>query len=124
MYKSVMDLNYPIEHIIYQLSNINSVEEFIDKDYAIRTKYLKNKNGFVSKSIWVNDSNPGEIHAILTWEDYISMTALSKEEQNENERKFSDEYIYEFKDVTKIVGEKDWELFKFCTYENNKGFNE
>ncbi len=33
------------------------------------SRYLEQRPGFISKQLWVDQSNPGQIHAVITWTD-------------------------------------------------------
>jgi len=62
------NVSYPIEHLVFQLSDVNSIQEFIALDLEIWTNRLSVYDGFVSKEVWINTNNPGEVHNVIIWE--------------------------------------------------------
>ena len=69
MIESDMNLHYPIEYLVFQLEDPSSVDEFIRKDKEVWTAFLEKSPAFYYKEMWVNDSNPGEVHSIIAWKD-------------------------------------------------------
>jgi len=69
MLKTVLEnVVYPIEHLVFQLSDPASMDEFIALDLEIWTTRLAAYDGFISKEVWINTNNPGEVHNVIIWE--------------------------------------------------------
>jgi uncharacterized protein (TIGR03792 family) len=44
------------------------------------SRFLERQQGFVSKQLWVERDRPGEIHAVIVWEDDASWAAIPEDE--------------------------------------------
>lgn len=119
-----MDKNktmYPLEHLIFQVEDEQYVDAFIDMDYEVWTMFLKNQSGFISKQIWVNDNNKGEVHAIITWESLKNWKAISKRKLSEINTVFNAKFPYKFEIVRKFYENTDYGLFEYGSYIKQKG---
>ena len=62
---------YPVEHLIFNIEDTSRINDFIELDELIWTNELSKFKGFISKEVWINENNAGEIHTILIWETKI-----------------------------------------------------
>lgn len=44
-------------------------EAWMSVEGATWSRYLEGRPGFVRKQLWVEQGNPGQVHAMITWTD-------------------------------------------------------
>lgn len=54
--------------------------EWILADERVWTTFLQRQNGFVSKQVWTDRSDPNLIHAVITWSDEDSWKSIPADE--------------------------------------------
>lgn len=110
------NLDYPVEYLVFQLEDPNTIEEFINCDFEVWTSFLKDCKGFVSKQIWVNDTTPGEIHAIISWKTVEDWKSIELDQLKEIDKKFQEKYIHGFNISRRVHKEYSNGLFEVCNY--------
>ena len=103
---------YPVEHLIFNVANTSRLNDFIDLDEKIWTYELSKFKGFISKEVWINDNNPGEVHTILIWETMDEWKSIPLEKLKEIDDKFIEAYNGEFKIVRRIHKENNHGIYK------------
>ncbi len=78
-----------VEELVFTVAP-SFVEEFIKIDHEIWTTMLARYNGFVSKEVWVNDDNKGEITTIIYWESLEQWKAIPMKDLEETQKLFDD----------------------------------
>lgn len=116
MYTSKNNLMYPVEHLVFQLENQDNLNRFIQLDHEIWTMFLKEYPAFVSKQIWVNDTNPGEVHSIISWKTMEGWKSIPVEKLKEIDQKFTNEFNEPFKLVRRIHKENNHGIYEYCSF--------
>jgi len=113
MIESDMNLHYPIEYLVFQLEDPSSVDEFIRKDKEVWTAFLEKSPAFYYKEMWVNDSNPGEVHSIIAWKDMEQWKSITKEQVIAVDHEFAKQYTKPYKITRRIHSECNHQLFLY-----------
>lgn len=114
---------YPLEHLIFHIKDEKYIKLFIDIDYEVWTIFLKNQPGFISKQVWVNDNNIGEVHSIVTWETLKLCNAITKEDLSRVDTLFTEQFTHEFEIVRRFHDESNYGLMEYASYIKAKGEN-
>lgn len=117
MTKSKKNLMYPVEYLIFKVEDASKVDEFINLDSEIWTKYLAEKKGFKSKEMWINVNNPGEIHSIIRWKSLEDWKSIPVEELKEIDALFKVHFPTSFEIVGRKHKEFDHKFFLYDEYE-------
>lgn len=107
---------YPVEHLVFMLEDPESVDEFINLDHEIWTMFLAEYPDFVSKQMWVNDNNPGEVHSIISWKTLEGWKAIPVEKLKFKDKEFHDNYTKGFKIIQRIHVEHNHGIHEYSTY--------
>lgn len=108
MLKTVFDnALYPIEHLVFQLSDPNSIDEFIALDREIWTTRLASYDSFISKEVWVNTKKPGEVHNVIVWGKMEKWKSIPIEDLREISKEFDEAYGKEYVTIRRIHKEND-----------------
>ncbi len=105
----------PVEELLFRVKP-EFVEEFIRIDHEVWTLALSKYPGFVSKEIWVNDDNKGEITTVLYWESMSHWKSISHKELEETQRCFDEAIGKENYSFVKAVHEGN-QRYRVCKYE-------
>lgn len=111
------DKNYFIEHLVFQINDPDKIEEWIDLDHEMWTRYIAGKQGFISKEVWVNDFNPGEIQTVICFESLNILSAIDRNEWAEMDLEFHERFSGEFKITRRIHKENHLKLYKARHYQ-------
>lgn len=119
--KEYSNKKFPVEYLIFQIENPNSVDKFIELDHKIWTSYLSSFQGFISKDVWVNFNNPGEIHTILIWETMDDWKSIPLDGLKEKDKEFIKAFGEPFEMTRRIHKELNHGLHKVRHFELEKG---
>lgn len=114
MYNSKKGLMYPLEYLIFQVEDPSEVDRFIKLDHEIWTMFLKEFPDFVSKQVWINDSNPGEVHSIISWKTMEGWKSIPVEELKKVDKEFEQAFANNFKIVRRIHKECNHGMYEYC----------
>ncbi|MFW5856005.1 MAG: TIGR03792 family protein [Bacillota bacterium] len=78
-----------VEQLLFKVKP-DLVDKFIKLDHEIWTKALARYPGFVSKEVWVSDTNAGEVMTVVYWEDLESWKSIDHQELNEINERFQE----------------------------------
>lgn len=106
------NVNYPIEHLVFQLDDPTKIEEFICLDEAIWTEELAHYAGFLSKEVWVNANVPGEVHTLLIWKTMEDWKSIPLDKLKEIDQRFIATFGSPFRIVRRIHKENNHGLYK------------
>ena len=113
MLKTILEnVNYPIEHLVFQLDDSSKVNEFIRLDEAIWTHELSQYDGFLSKEVWVNADVPGEVHTLLIWKTMEDWKSIPLDKLKEIDQRFIATFGSPFRIVRRIHKENNHGLYK------------
>lgn len=115
--KEYSNTKYPVEYLVFKIDNPENIDKFIELDHKIWTAYLSTQKGFVSKEVWINSSNPGEVQTILIWENLECWKAIPKNELIEKDKEFTKAFGDKFEIARRIHLETNHGLFKVRHYE-------
>ncbi len=116
MYETEMNLDYPVEYLVFQLENVETIQSFVQLDHEIWTMFLKEYPDFVSKEVWVNDTTPGEVHSIIVWKTLDGWKSIPIEKLKQITAYFDKQYPYPYKIVRRLHKENEHGLCEYCHY--------
>jgi len=58
-------------------------DEWLDIEEGIWTRFLEVQPGFVRKEVWVEDSSPDLVHAVIWWESLAQWKQITPEQVDE-----------------------------------------
>lgn len=96
-----------VEYLVFEVKP-ELVDRFIELDHELWTLYLKDMPGFISKEIWVNKSNPGEVSSILYWNTKEEWKSIPIEDLIKRDKMF-----------TEAFGENNFKMIKEIHKEND-----
>lgn len=114
------NIGFPVEYLIFQVEDSQTVDEFIKKDAKIWTSFLQKNPAFKSKEIWINDQTPGEIHSIITWENLEGWKSISEELCKDIDKEFKSVYGKPFYIKRRVHSEYDHQFLKVDEYVKSK----
>ncbi len=68
-----------IEFLTFDV-NAEEREEWLAVEEQTWSRFLERQAGFVSKQIWSEQGNPGQVHAMICWTDEASWHAIPTDE--------------------------------------------
>lgn len=114
MYETKMNLDYPVEYLVFELDHPETREQFIELDHEIWTMFLKEYPEFISKEIWINDNNPKEVHSIIIWKNMEGWKSIPIEKLKQVDVYFAKQYPFSFKIVRRLHKEMNHGLHQYC----------
>ena len=97
---------YAVEYLVFEV-NPRLINQFIEMDHQHWTLYLKDKAGFISKEVWISETNPGEVSMVTFWNSMEEWKSIPVEELIEMGTKFAEAF-----------GEENFKLIKEVHNEN------
>ncbi len=55
-------------------------DEWLEHEESHWSRYLERQAGFISKEMWVEDTDPGRVHAVIRWDSMQSWEAVPRDE--------------------------------------------
>lgn len=55
-------------------------ERWMEVEEANWSRYLEQRPGFISKQLWVEQGNPGQVHAVIIWTDEATWHTVPAED--------------------------------------------
>jgi len=104
--------HYPVEYLIFQVADSTKIESFIELDDQIWTSFLSKQPGFISKEVWINENQPGEIHTILIWENMDGWKSIELSELKRIDQVFKQAFGSEFMITRRVHSEYHHGLYK------------
>lgn len=101
-----------VEHLVFITDDI---EKFIAIDHEIWTLKLAQYEGFISKDIFINETNPNEIQTILYWETLEQWKSIPHDELKHYEELFQKKMDGVFYNM-KAALHTQYQLFRVQTY--------
>lgn len=105
---------YAVEHLVFEV-NPELIDRFIELDHQYWTLFLKEKPGFISKEVWVNQSRPGEVTTVICWNTLEEWKSIPEAELIETDKTFSQAFGQENFRLVKAV-HADNALYKVREY--------
>lgn len=54
--------------------------EWLAVEESTWSRYLERQEGFIRKQMWLEQGSPGEVHAMICWEDEATWHSISADE--------------------------------------------
>lgn len=90
-YPTTKYTHHPVEYLTFMVEP-TMIDEFIRLENEIWTDRLMKETGFVSKDIWVNNSNPGEVSVIIYWKSFDDWKSIPKQVTNRLTEQFDSRF--------------------------------
>ena len=68
-----------IEFLTFEVAP-DELEEWLTVEEQHWSRYLESRPGFISKEMWVDDQDPGRVHAVIRWESMEAWDAVPRAE--------------------------------------------
>ena len=101
---------YAVEYLIFEVRS-DLIDKFVELDHQYWTLFLKDQPGFISKEVWVGETNQGEISIIIYWRTLEDWQSIPVEALAETDKKF-----------TAAFGEENFKMAKKVHYTENVAY--
>ena len=68
-----------IEFLTFEVAP-DELEEWLTVEEQHWSRYLESRPGFISKEMWVDDQDPGRVHAVIRWASMEAWDAVPRAE--------------------------------------------
>ena len=108
-------MKHAVEFLVFEVAS-EQRDAFIKLDHEIWTSALRKQDGFVSKEVWVDETNPNQVTLVTYWSSYKLWKSIPHVELQATDERFKKAFGQPFKLIKELHKVHRW----FRTKETKK----